>query len=562
MYTATFLVALIGIISLIKANPSREHFELILQLLFEDGGLIYIYRKRTPIFPSQTHPVILYNVHSETYLTYDEVSGYVIYAEDCEELKYITKELLRSNFFISKRKRMLVVLNDSSQKCAFDVIWSNDIYDVFVLNERMELFHDGLTNNCGKESHPQLMNNDFVKLPKVFENFRNCSLKVMYDVSFRKMPYCGDPRTNMPGLYIQPLIEIAKKLNFTLIFVPEPDDSAYEYVDNLTTHVTERILYEKEQDVLIALTNRLMHYYQRFEMSTIIYQEPQIWLIPKPKRISDFRIIFRTFTLIEWTIIIVTFLSVSIVWCVISKTVHSKDLIKNFLLLLAITFNSSLHVTLKSQSLNTLFIFYIFYCFYINFYFQGHLSSLFVKPLYEDPIKNEQQLANSNLIPIINRHKIIYMENLNDTIAKKLAAKSRTPFGAKMPEDVVSFVYKNRNVVTTSFPSAIKLVDNYDSKIDYIETRIVMGMEATYVYRKGYPLIPIIDKKIVALQEGGFFIKWLDDLRKRKSNKQNYDDGSALELSHLIGIFTILLSGLCAASVVFLIEILLYYRIV
>lgn len=531
------------------------------------------------------NPRIVSAIENETCFTAASknwrLTNFVIFAKNVKVLNSLLLKLKSSYLwheYSSSRGNFLVIMvmgKEEETSWAFNLLWNHELFSALVMVlDGNEVYYDfpfeTVANDCGRNSHPKPIAvncSDFRNLRfPVFgakTRFHGCTLNVMYDVIFRKMPYNGNPYSSEPGLYLKPLIEFAKKANFTLSFEPEPAYSALEYVNNLTAHGTERILNSKEQDLVVALTNRIAYFYELFEMSDIVYQEPQIWVLPKPKRVSNMRIIFLTFTNTEWSIILAVFLTVNVVWSLVTKLNLSSALgglmMRNFMHVIAVTFSSSLHVVLRSRSLNILFLFYVFYCFYVNFYFQARLSSLLIKPLYEDPIRNEDELANSSLVPVINNHKIVYFLTQNDSVAVALGRKSVSTPDGKMHDDPVNFVYENGSVTTTAFPSAMMLIENYDAKVNYIETRLIMGMEAMYMYRKGYPLVPLINRYLNKFKEGGFFSKWLSDVRWPKV-KRIPTKAVVLNLAHLQAVFVILVIGLSTGSVAFILEFSYYHH--
>lgn len=550
-------------------DGNEKNFEMCLNkiisgLFGKTNTILYVHNNNFERFATNDNPKVLLEINQRVNLNNSRLLNYVILTKDAVELNAILLKLKASSVwqgYNNNRNKFLVITDNSTPKEVYTVLWLHEINSAIILTNKLQIYSDYpyfIANNCGNEPHPKLLDNcanvDNVILPKI-SNFNGCVIKAMYDVIYRKMPYNGNPNSSKPGLYIQPLKEIGKKLNITFVFEKQPPKPSLEYADNLTTHESERILYSREQDMFIALTNRIIHYYEHFELSDIVHQEPQIWVLPKPKRINNMEILFMTFKPIAWGIIIAIFLCVAFFWCTIAKIIDGniwKNTTRSLMAIFAITFNSSLHILPKSHSLNVLFLIYVIYCFHVNFYFQGSLSSLLIKPLYEDRITTEEELANSNVIPIINKHKTIYLLEQQNTIATKLALKSR-PHNGQIPENIVDYVYKNDNITTTSFSSVLLLESNYDLKIDYIEAHLVLSMEAVYVFRKGYPLVPIINRYVKILQEGGFFVKWLNDMKILKVSEAS-DPIVILTMSHLESPFVILICGLVFGLFIFVIE--------
>lgn len=497
--------------------------------------------------------------------------NYILYTKNNATLQDLLNELKRSNVwhgYESPRGKYLIFTETDPEECV-RVVWSHEIIHVVVvrkvndscyLYQNENYFRDKkilkphFKGICSKNGSVQ-----FRKFPNDFQGFK---IKGLYDDKFRKMPFNGDPLSKTPGLYMKPLRVMEEKLNLTMILVPQPEDLAAEYADKVVTVLSEDELYNFRSDLLVAVSYRMLHYFEHFEMSDIVYAEPQIWVLPKPAQIDNMLILLFVFHFKLWIVFVLSFVAVCLVWWGIGRYEREhtfRTLLRCSISVYSLLLGQNLHLLPKSKSLKILYLFCLIYSFYVNFYYHAKLSSMLSKPIYEKGIHSFEDLVESDVTPIINKHKIVFLSQQNNTLSTRLARKSRL-HEAKLPENFVDFVWKNGSVTTTSYVSALMLDMNFKSKVDYIKSPFLMDMEATYAFRKGYPLTPLFNRFLRRIHEAGLFQKWLSEMRKY-SLVESDETKVILTMEHLQGPFCLLAFGWCIGTLLFIGEIFKVSRI-
>lgn len=542
--------------------------KLIAILLNKNEEIVHVFDNsyKYSVGSSEENQRIFINIDDEIQLSNKYVQNYILYSKNNQTLSLMLRKLNTCGIwhgYNSPRGKFLIVSEENSSSI-FRLLWKYEVVKIVMVKVitdgdlqvfKAELF--ATKNYCDIEAQPVLVGNcpniSTITFPDIKRKLTGCKIRVLYDATYRKMPYNGDPNSKLPGLYLHPLKIIANKLNVTLEFKPQPSDMPVEFADFMTTYKREVALYDRETDIIVALTYRKLHFFLRFELSDIVFSDPQIWIVAKPGTVNKFKIPFLIFNLFSWLSIIFIFFFFVFVWSR-ATNYYAKNSF-NFLHVFSVTMGYNLYRIPKRLPLNVLLLFYLLYCFHINFYFHGKLSSLLTKPVYKRKIQNVEELVDSDIIPLINKRKITDLMHMNDSLATKLASKCRQ-HAKKIPStNIINYVYKNGSITTTSYYSTLVLDGNYKNKVYYITTRFLMNMEATYAYRKGYPLVSVINNLLAQIQEAGLFKKWLNDMKKYSHENENVSK-IILTLVHLMGPFLLLILGLFFATIIFACEII------
>lgn len=197
---------------------------------------------------------------------------------------------------------------------------------------------------------------------------------------------------------------------------------------------------------------------------------------------------------------------------------------------------------------------------HLNSFFQGNLRSLLTNPGYEPSTSNVEELRRSDVLSVMTfvNHKR-RIEAINDSISRKLYEKTNLIKHGNVTA-MFEFMIKYKNVSLTSFKNIYNYLEEYKSKVKIIGNEYLLNMEASYVMRKGHPLLPNIDYIIQLMKESGVQKKWLSDMVTRKfdAHHKDYED-VVLKFKHLQAAFYCLEIGLMISMVVFIFEVISKY---
>lgn len=155
-----------------------------------------------------------------------------------------------------------------------------------------------------------------------------------------------------------------------------------------------------EGDIFLSLLADNFITHKMFDITVPLLDDGMVWVVPKAKRIENWRVILMIFTYYNWIVLLIVFaLSVAIFRMLSHKRdgKYNKTLyIAQFTTLIFLSMATS-SILPKNSKMRVFFLFLTFFCINLGAYIQGKLYSNFTQPLYEKEISNIDELLKSGL---------------------------------------------------------------------------------------------------------------------------------------------------------------------
>lgn len=411
-------------------------------------------------------------------------------------------------------------------------------------------------NECGRFNRPEYIGVcDDISVRNI--DLNKCKATAALFSLHLPLPYMGDPFSDQPGVLVHPLKLFSQKYGINISYEAQPSEKEEDFVKRGMAALLDD-LESGRFDVIVCEPYRFAFTYKTVATTDIVFFNPHVWILPKPNKKPNFEVIVSIFAQTTWLLIFAVLPVMITVWYVTARLDDQKqfqDFGRCVLEIYVLNFTIGLTHVPTSKKLRTLLILYILYSFHLSYFFQGKLSGVLTAPNYEKRVTNLQQLVDSQLTTIVFYNNIESIKEMNTTLARKFADKTKVIAeeggGINRPQ----YVIEHGDVALTAFAADLNMTDAYRRQVDVIEDMFLFNLEATYQLRKGNPIRDVLNGIIRGVTESGLQHKWMSDMRKITFLPSD-DDMIVLTFEHLEGPFILLFFGLVLAFCVFLLEIL------
>lgn len=464
----------------------------------------------------------------------------------------------------SPRAKFLIILKEG-----FDInklllyLWNLDIMNsIIIVTDNYTMYQSSpfwKKNNCGKVvNHIVVENSNHPRRIKFmeFDTFPSCNISVPLLVDNVGTPYAFKKGKQYHGLWVEPLKLIGRKLLLNLHLFSAPDCIERNYLSN---KIIVNGINNRQYDVAVNIW-RIVKTYQDLNPTDIFYYDKSAWIVPKPKLVNKYEIIWKvvayeTCIFIIFVAFVVTLLCYIIAKCLQDPTVKdfATCIEKVFLMTL------SLPITQLPRNINMRVIFFCYsiYSIHITLYFKGKLSSVLARPVYQKGIETFQDLLDSDLALIISYP---HLGTLNDSHNPEL-----NKFLSKMNIQVVpiksraEYVVNYRNASLQIYSAFLNTNIDIKDSIRLIKGKFGYEIESFYVLRNGHPILPRFNVMLNRIVEAGLANKWFLDIKTIDfTNPIEEKNDVILSLDKIAGEFFILGIGYIVAAFVLLIELTAY----
>lgn len=386
--------------------------------------------------------------------------------------------------------------------------------------------------------------------------YHGCTVKVSNSRDFLPYPINNSTDGKSLGLWVKPYKTVFDHLNLMT------DHDCLNISLQIAWLSNDRHMFfylsSGYSDMYAAAGTRNDSWDNSVECSHIFFIDPGFWVVPVPKQIPRVAIFFHAFNLYIWLILLATTTFVSLI--VYTMSVVARDpLFSKFEIALKQTFSISLsmtsHIWPKSFSVSFILIMYVVYSLHITSMYQGRISSILTKPLYEKGISSLEELIDSGLPFICNEFNLRQMVVHDDYRISKIFA-SRAVLRNVSGVGRLMEILRYQNGSTTTLRTLYDFIGGPMTKLKVFPMQGFAPLRFNYVLKAGLGFFDDFNDALLRLIEGGFYWKWLSE---GKIYPVESDDGSkiVLTLQHLQGAFVIYFIGLVTASFVFCIEVIL-----
>lgn len=285
------------------------------------------------------------------------------------------------------------------------------------------------------------------------------------------------------------------------------------------------------------------------------------WFAAAPDKVPKWIMIFVALEKSVWTMVIVTSITVPIIYwifCLLSKTQESLSQV--FLTLTALGFSNGTGAAPINLTLRIVFLSWLLYTLHIDQFYLASLTRLITTAEYEPTIKTIDELLNSKLPTAAFTYTARSLNKSADPNILKLMDNS-------VPMTAVLDYYLNRMSLYKNFTIAdnvvfvkysVSLMNNvsiYPTQVTYQERTM-----SAFMWRHNY-LFDRINWLLLRMFDAGFPVYFLKrTVPNRFWTNPNDNTARAFGLRDLSGPFHILIIGLFLSSVAFMSELLYFNR--
>lgn len=536
-------------------NKYSECLTNIISSFAENESMIVLTKRATINGLIVKNPMYCYN-YDDFNLDFIHIRTYVMFID-----KYTDLVAMLEDGFLSKDGKFVIFIPQINQ---IDLCRNLDkyyVYNTYIITNNYTNIYK-IHSFYGIQHMGACSRNITLEFDSFPKKFMNRTLTAALFDKHLPLPYIGDPSSKFPGVLIKPLHLLTEKYGVRFNYEVESIEREENFIRRGIAEVEDDLNIGKF-DVIVFEPYRFAYSYQVVSTSDIVFYNPHIWLVPKPNKMPNFKVLISIFNAITWLLIFFVLILTVSVWHFYAKSNGDKlydSYIKCFLDIYILNLSMGIPTIPNSIRLKFLFVIYILYAFHVSAFFQGKLSSVLTSPIYDSRILTLQQLADSELKILVVYHKLTAIKNINTDVALKMASKSE-PFEEKYVSiNRPEYVMKRRDVALSALSGDLNLTDAYKTEVDIIKDVFLPDLEGTYQMKKHNPIMLTLNNVIRVIREGGLHIKWLNDMRivnfiMYSKEKEADDHQIILTFEHLEGPFILLGFGITMSTIIFLIEI-------
>lgn len=534
----------------------------VLKTIFQsEGTLCYISNKsNNTVFPNYfTTPYVTVLVENSSLIkktpiivNLKQCNHFLILSSNFEEFKKTIKFLKTFESWNTRGHHVLVIEQTSRIVDIFKEFWSNDvIYTVIVQYDMIDLqiYHGSPfgVNQCGKNTYYSNVNSIDVNMFPVAKSLLGCEhIFAEANKGLQGWPYITV--SNKSGIINIITCFLCKALKLKYI-IKEIGWDLEQDIIQLKINFTEK-KWNKFDSFLFA-SNRYSVFYDNFDVTDIFLSDENNWVVAKPNHFSNSETLFLIFGVDVWISIFFTYFSFITIWWSFGYLSNEKEnLIKCTIAAFALNLSQSIYNLPKISGVRILIYFYMLYAFCLSSGFQGRLSSVLTNPGIQKGIMNVEEMAQSNIIPILHAHVKYFLSTIPNIMVNKIYNRSK----------IITPHFKNRlqhvlaGNMSTYFPMLyLKLQPDSYRKLKVLGSDFLLDIEHTYTLRKNHPFLDSFNRVIRIMHESGLQHKWVRSITPAL-NSPSRNRRVILSFEHIEGSFYILGVGYCVGFVVLTLE--------
>ncbi|KAF5275975.1 hypothetical protein FQA39_LY00771 [Lamprigera yunnana] len=461
---------------------------------------------------------------------------YILQTADETSFIKMFSDLQRSkiwDFYTSSKAKFLIIATTSTNK--FDLLWSYDIM-------QSALFHYGdkvltcdpyhKSNQCGQKCINSTWNQCTSKTfyhKSENRSFQNCSINFI--------TLYADDNVQSQNIITRFILEELKKyLGVPINIIDQKNDRPSN--GNLELYILDTTFF------ISYTTNRI--FTDNFGWVTFVNKTPSTLILQ------------YTFERKVWIMIGVTFISISLIWCLIMKfTANKCSVFPSFINVLALTLVGCIPNIPQLRSLKCLLSFYLVFIIIIHAAFKTNLAKILTVDQYDSSLKNLVDLAVSD-------HAVCTHKRFIDEFFYKI--KDADNIYTKLKERIIPInnwndVLKYRNCTYLMLWQDIHILKNQGNyKMEYfIDNTVTGNMKYSFYFTRDNYLSETLNLLIKRFVENGISEHIISENNRRQYGNQKLKDEKwepkVLTMDHVYGIFVIWAGGIAISIIVFLVEL-------
>ncbi|KAK4873610.1 hypothetical protein RN001_012970 [Aquatica leii] len=491
--------------------------DTIKQLFKEEETVHFICETCEDFIPSKLkNPYVIININKKL-PTYRHIKNIIIQVESVTVLQEVAKIMESDNTVNKQFIQCLVITNNINHSDAFQILWKVLVINVILITQQNNLYvikqanpyDDG--NYCGNNTN--------------IINTQNCSTKI--------------------------ILKKVKQLN------------GYEL--NVTIRGSLNNFMVDAKPPMLFISPPFYYGHPSYDLTNHYYSENNVWLVPAPIRMSPFKALVSVFTIDIWILIIGFMMFTTVFWWLVKvfseRNRYFDKFCFVFIEMVSATINASVNVIPQLTSLKILVLFYIIYIIHIQTIYTSNLIRIFTNPPYEDPIKNFEDLSNSDLpiycggtIKMFLKENTVHEVDLSNKILSKLMVSNDTTY----IEEGVRF----RNCAYVMYEEDLLLCKTDDLLLmkKMVDNRLTGKRNHPFFVRKGSFFLEVVNRVIAIGVESGILDKAREKVRFQVSKlitvNENMDDSDpvVLTMEHVYVVFVLWIVGMIISIIAFCFE--------
>lgn len=529
--------------------------------------LLKDYSGEIPLLVSSPSKALLGRDKTDAVTAYPRVENLILLYEDGSRVD-IESVKSRYGYRWNSRARTILWVVKTEGKTASEILayfWKHDLLNVALLVENEKLLKKKIfiynpfvpvkSSSNTRGILRRLKPGDSM-FPDKLNDLYNHTIRVSVFFHFPKSLLRNFTRPNA-GADIEVLRTLSAKLNFNVNLITAPVFAPSYFVllpSGERVGIIGDVLVNKSDIVLTAIYMEST-IGRRVEFTYPTVQTGYCILVPKAKVMPMIRRMLSPFPRIIWTAAVIIW--VSLLCCLTLMGENNK-----FLKVLELLFHHRLQAGDRNRTFDRVFcISCIWWAYLMGSTYQASFVKELMLPKYYKDLDTLEELEESELQLVIGKNMMGVLNNSEVPVFKNLAKRAvehlvfnnclkqlLTAFNLSCAVDEhISLLRSKTHVTNDNRPLIHKMKECLSLHWD------------VYVTKQGFPFLDKFNQHIQNLIQAGLYNKWLNDIltmEKVKFDKYTVKTAT-LTMKHFEGIFFILFVGLCASTVVFLLELLL-----
>lgn len=539
----------------------------------DDINFLYESNLRTYFIKNIANPLIIATADNYVNLMKTfSYNNYLIYVNDSSKLNITFNAFTNSKLWnpqeSPRAQYIFVTYFVEEPKHIFEHLWQYHIRSaiLILLNQNLHIAPTlyiwlpfSRENECGKNfivNHFLDCNYNKAKraLEKRFEDFSKCTIGLIsHNIKLLNFRYVLEASPAV-AIVMNVVNLIGKILNARIVYYSNRDKKELKNVTNEI--LLDAVVYRPSK-------NQCAEY----ALSNTVYYDIDTWIAPRSGPIPNLEVIYFVFKNRTWCLIFFSILATGILWNLNSHQINGDQMYNQIsqciLSVFSLVFAVPIKVLPRSICLRMLVAFYLIFIIHIDTAFQSKLSGILLIPSYEPPIDTMQKLADSNLKILLSEdllEKFKLEETYNSSLSKKLHQKVEVLTSYNYTELIRNITrHKSFSTIVAKY-MFINLFPNEVNRVHFIEKETeIIRFEVLTSMKNGHYFLPIFNSFLNRMIEGGFLFKGLPNF---VIDFDVEDDNLAivLRMEHLYGLIIIWSAGLCISLLIFLFELLIFYR--
>lgn len=497
---------------------------------------------------------------------------YIIKTKGFYDLEIVVEKLLMFDIYIDRNygtKQYVIFMNKTDKLMeAFRILFNNYFYNVIIVVASHNNFNIYTSYPyakqamCGRNviinSLGNCHNITAHTHPRYPPYLKDCDLAFYFVNKSTTKTTMAYENSKVVGLLAKPLniLTDSYDLNISYIIMPE-EYSSHLFTTNANNTSKISNFCQPCAENKMTIWNSFFSKESTCEIAKPLFTENTCWILAKPKKISNLKVIVSIFDYQVWSFILIIYILFTILSRLLSQFYVKRDFKKEtiFLESFKMTIGMAANGIPKSSLLRIFTILYIIYSVQIVCHFLASYSSLLTAPAYEEKVNTIEKLAYSSKIPLTKSQYAMELFK-NEESHSSMKIYNKVQIFPTQEHDELNFILVNDKYALFRYCWRIKTTpEAVKAHLDSFENNLTVTNSWSYMFSKDSLIIYTMDHVIDVIKENGLMEKWKNDIKEDCAFKIQTQDFENLKLEHIVIAFVVLGIGHTVALLIFILEI-------